>query len=362
MFVKPAVFLTGYTAAYSAGIQNYLKHSNQLEFMDDIHEATRSGISDAEILCSLYAKLCYKSLVEGKNANVKKTRSIAKNIEATHNAAHGSVFEHVGFNFIVTDCSRVFTHELVRHRVGTAFSQTSGRYCRPVDNGGTPQIDFVHDPILDPVKTTIEASLSMLAAAYRVMEIRLGLLEQSVADRMIQKLMNTIRDYDYNAGAIAQQDYHDAKNTLALLGGYKESTRPFDDKKKLTSALRRILPNGQSNEIAFSCNIRTLRHTIQLRTQRFAEWEIRNVFAQIYNAVKEKFPTIFYGAKERIVDGLPEIYGMRLQPYDISVPHLPALSLVEELRKRKFKFASDTEERMFINAINSPFEELQPTV
>ena len=87
-------------------------------------------------------------------------------------------------------------------------------------------------------------------------------------------------------------------------------------KKKITSALRRLLPNGQSNEIGFSCNLRTLRHIVQLRTSRYAEWEIRLVFNQIYSLVKEKYPLVFYKAKEEKVDGSLEVSGMKLQPWE----------------------------------------------
>ena len=96
------------------------------------------------------------------------------------------------------------------------------------------------------------------------------------------------------------------------LNEMKDSTK----KKKITSALRRIAPNGQSNEIGFSVNLRTLRHTIMMRTGRHAEWEIRLVFNQLYLLLKDKYPYIFYGAKEEMVDGLLEVSGMKMQPYE----------------------------------------------
>jgi len=45
-------------------------------------------------------------------------------------SAHGSVLEHAGYSFALRNVSRVFTHELVRHRAGSAFSQESLRYVR----------------------------------------------------------------------------------------------------------------------------------------------------------------------------------------------------------------------------------------
>lgn len=251
--VEPKTFLVGITGILS-GLEDYLKYSGNEEFLKDILEAKQSGISDGEILCSFYAKLCYKSLTLGKNANVSKIRDIASNVEGCFDSGHGSVFEHCNLNFITTDCSRIFTHELVRHRVGTAFSQTSGRYVA-LDN-----IDFVLDPILDPVKDDIQEIVEYLER--KAQDIR-------------QKL--------------------DVEN------------QPFALKKKLTSAIRRIAPNGQSNEIGFSLNIRALRHTLIMRTSKHAEWEIRKVFNDIGQIIETKFPLMLYGlTKIDTQDGMSE--------------------------------------------------------
>lgn len=174
-----------------------------------------------------------------------------------------SVFEHVNLNFVAADVSRVCSHELVRHRVGTAYSQESGRYVR------ADEVRFVHDPILDGVKHVIEETLAYVEGQYKFMGELMGIDELT----------------------------------------------DFDQKKKLTSALRRILPNGQANEVGFSMNLRALRHTIQMRTSRHAEAEIREVFAQVYRLVKAKYPLIFSDAKEEVVGGVIEVSGMKTQPY-----------------------------------------------
>ena len=228
--------------------------------------ARKDGLSDSEILCSVFAKLCYKSLTIGKNANISRVRDIKDNLINCFDVGHGSIFEHVSFNFIIADCSRVFTHELVRHRTGTAFSQNSGRYIR------LDKIDLVHDPILDSVRDDITEILTYVETKYQDLVKKLNL----------------------------------------------ESISDFSTKKKITSALRRIAPNGQPNEIGVSMNLRTLRHTIMLRTSRHAEWEIRVIFAQIYKMISERYPLMFHGAKVTLVDGIEEVSGMRMQPYEAS--------------------------------------------
>ena len=267
--VEPKVYFIGETVINPMEFDTYLVDSGNEDFLESVDKARSLGLSDGEILVSFYAKLCYASLTLGKNENVTRVRDIPDNLKATCDAGHMSVWEHIQLNFVIRDCSRVFTHELVRHRVGTAFSQTSGRYVRCDPKKG---FDLVYDPILEPVKEDI------------------------------RELQETIADY-----------YNDMVEKMGL--NDPNSKLDFAKKKKITSALRRILPNGQSNEMGFSINLRALRHTVQMRTSRHAEWEIRFVFEQIYKLVKDKYPMLFYGAKEEIVNGLVEVSGMKMQPY-----------------------------------------------
>ena len=67
----------------------------------------------------------------------------------------------------------------------------------------------------------------------------------------------------------------------------------FDFKKRVTSALRRILPQGMSNSIIWTANHRTLRHVITMRTAESAEIEIRYIFDKVAQILKTKFPLIY---------------------------------------------------------------------
>ncbi len=296
-FVQPATFLIGATGILGDGLYDYLHTTGNEVFTLAIEEAKAQGLSDGECLVSLYAKLCYASLTEGHNNNISRTRSIKDNLMATMDAAHGSVFEHCWLNFVTTDCSRVFTHEMVRHRAGTAFSQTSGRYVR------TDYLKFVHDPILDDVKDEIQLLLEQIRTSYQLMEIKLGLRE------------------------------YDASTAIGARYGNVPPVTDMDRKKKLTSALRRILPNGQANEIGWSINLRALRHLLMLRTSTAAEWEIRQIFWHVFQLISMKFPLMVRdamithktlktgaGSGEPVeVDPIGEITGMRMQPYDRQV-------------------------------------------
>jgi thymidylate synthase (FAD) len=307
-FVKPKVYFLGFPVMNDDGVKQFLHDSGNNAFWEDIQAARGNGLSDAEILCSLFSKLCYRSLTVGHNSNIERVREIEKNIRSTHEQAHGSVFEHVWFNFVIDDCSRVFTHELCRHRVGTAFSQTSGRYCRIED------LKIVWDPILDPVKELWAKGLADIENLVYLTECKLGLRKPSekapsaAAEDCFGKPPQSGGRLVGTAGTPA-----DAEKRWV-----PDNSFNFDERKRITSAIRRIAPNGQENEMGFSVNLRQLRHTVLMRTASFSEWEIRAVFADIYHMMKAKFPTMFHGAKEREVRGITEVYGMRLQPYEKS--------------------------------------------
>ena len=86
-----------------------------------------------------------------------------------------------------------------------------------------------------------------------------------------------------------------------------DEIKDFTTKKKITSALRRMLPNGQGNEIGFTMNLRTMRHILEMRTSRHAEWEIRYVFNKVYDILVKKYPTMFFDVHEELVEGLKEL-------------------------------------------------------
>lgn len=343
--VKPKVFLVGYTAADVGGIEEYLRYTKQEDFLETWKQAMDEGISTGEALCSLFAKMCYKSVVLGKNTNVSRIRDIRKNLEGCHDTGHGSVFEHCQLNFIVTNCSRVYTHEQVRHRVGFAYSQTSGRYCR------LDSIDLVWSDLLDPVKGLWLDHLHKTEELVYLSECRLGLRKPpfglskdfcrelyyqpdwlaagqtlwSVIDRLPPADAQRLRGLTQDGVYYPRTTVDDYNWLIGLVRWVPDAGFDFDRRKAITSAIRRIAPNGQSNEIGMSCNIRALRHTVQLRTQRFAETEIRDVWGQIYCLVKARFPTMFYRAKEYMHDNLLEIRGMKMQPYEIEAGDPEAL-------------------------------------
>lgn len=154
-----------------------------------------------------------------------------------------SVLEHATVSVMFTNVSRIVTHELVRHRAGTAFSQTSGRYVRN-------EVDTFYVP------DAIEANPKVKAAYLKAIE-------------------------GMNA---ALQAMEEATGVDSL---------PFAEKKALTSAFRRVVGNGQPNNLLMTANHRTWRHVIELRTSVHAEEEVRKVVRDLAIQLKHRFPTIY---------------------------------------------------------------------
>ena len=110
---EPRVYLVGRQTLDAAALDRFLRDVG----------ATWSTDSEvgAERLCEVAGRLCYMSFGKGRKNSAEYLANIIE-------SAHGSVLEHAVWNFIIAGVSRSFTHELVRHRAGFAFSQLSQRY------------------------------------------------------------------------------------------------------------------------------------------------------------------------------------------------------------------------------------------
>lgn len=248
--VKPKVYLIGSTQIDKEGLYNYLQETDNLAFQEIL-----TGIDQMDIV-SFYAKLCYKSLSLGHNDNVSKVRDIASNFIGCIESGHGSVLEHATINFVAENVSRIETTEQIRHRVGVAYSGESGRYC-----------------FTGKLKIWIP---EVIARNPGVSEF----------------FLRAVQEAEDNMNTLADMILTDCKN--------------FDEKKVATSAVRRLKPLGCGETLGFSLNLRTIRHTVQMRTSRHAEEEIRIVFNQVADLVSTRIPLLFHDAKVELVNGLKE--------------------------------------------------------
>ena len=160
----------------------------------------------------------------------RSTGESARFIEKRIAAGHESIIEHAVATFEISGISRACSHQLVRHRIAS-FSQESQRYVEPY-----------FEVIVPPSIANTEGAAEIWAAA----------------------LAMTNHAYD----------------KLREMGIPKEDAR-F------------LLPNATATRLVVTMNFRELRHFFKVRLAPAAQWEIRNVAAEMLRIMLEEAPAVF---------------------------------------------------------------------
>jgi thymidylate synthase (FAD) len=255
--VQPQVFLVAQPAIDYDQLAAYLREvggEQWLERLDRGELASGEKASDAENLAEFAGKMCYRAWEPGLNPNVRRVRNDHEAyLQNILKQAHGSVLEHASFTFVLHNVSRVLTHELVRHRPGTAVSQESLRFVR---------LDDI--PFWFPDWAREDAELMKRATA----------------------LLDQMEEF---------------QRWMAEHFRLDEEGVAMHEKKHKTSFMRRLAPDGVATGIVWTANIRTLRHTIEARTDPGAEEEIRLLFGKIGEIMRAEAPALF--ADYEVQDG-----------------------------------------------------------
>lgn len=198
-----------------------------------------------EQLVEASGRICYLSFGKGRKTNAEYVGNLLS-------MKHGSVLEHATWDFVFAGVSRSFSHELVRHRAGWAYSQLSQRY---VDESMT---NFVEPEVI--------------ASDERLHAIWLQAVQQShkAYVDLVEGLMEKIAGEPKHAGQ--------TKTHL---------------RKLVREAARSVLPNATETMIFVSANARALRHFIELRGSEGADVEIRKVALQVLRIMQQEAPTLF---------------------------------------------------------------------
>jgi|LFRM01.2.fsa_nt_gb thymidylate synthase (FAD) len=151
---------------------------------------------------------------------------------------HHSVLEHASFTFRVDELSRAASHQLVRHRI-SSYSQKSQRYVSE-DN-----FQYVVPPSIQ---------------------------ENEEAKKVFEETMITIKE---------------AYGKLRSLDIKKEDARY-------------VLPNACTTHIIFTMNLRSLLNFWNLRCDKRAQWEIREIAYETLDIVLKILPEL----SEAILDCL----------------------------------------------------------
>jgi thymidylate synthase (FAD) len=240
---EPTVHLIARPSLNLDGMRAYLADVGGETWLERRLEAADGAPNAGEMLVEFGGRACYRSWEPGLNPNVTRVRTDQREyFENILRSAHGSVLEHASYSFALRNVSRVATHEIVRHRAGSAFSQESLRYVRLTDIG------FRVPPVLEPVREQVLSIVEQLEE-----------LQVSAAKEL----------------------------------GIDDDGVPFHVKKEVTSALRRVAPIGLSTDIIWTANVRTLRHVVEMRTAPGAEEELRLIFDQVARIMQAEAPGLF---------------------------------------------------------------------
>jgi thymidylate synthase (FAD) len=219
------------------------------------------GATSAEELVEVAGRVCYMSF--GELQSPKTTSSYIRNLV---DQGHESVLEHVNWTFIISSVSRAFTHQLVRHRPGFAYSQLSQQYH---DERGA---EFVKPTHLDRVPKALKAwEKSIQASRDAYGEIMSALSDQRATGTMPAK----------------------------------------EIRRAIQSAARSVLPNATETKIIVTANARALRHFLTVRGAILGDEEMRFVSSELLSLLSNDAPALFSDFRSVIYeDGLPIVERM----------------------------------------------------
>ena len=239
---EPTVRLVSRTEVDWEGVAAVLEE----EGVPPVPESIRAGDDESAAIIEISARICYMSYGKGR-------RDIEEFVNNLLSKGDGSVFEHVNFGFMMTGVSRAFTHELVRHRAGFAYSQRSQRFVNESD------ADFVIPPALAEGRPGTEKARQIL--------------EDAIED--------------------AQKTYKTLVSELYAALPEDQFEMQTDRRKAVRQAARAVLPNATETKIFVTANVRAWRHFIEMRGAAFADWEIRKVALMVLDILKKEAPLLF---------------------------------------------------------------------
>lgn len=202
------------------------------------------------------AKLCYSSSGVSKLMNSLKQRDIEKFITMLAIMGHESPFEHINFTFGIEGVSRSLTHQLVRHRIGSSYSQKSQRY---VKEGS---FEYVVPPHIQNIPE---------------------------AKKMYIKSMEDAQIYYDNLTDILFKEHYE--DNLAK-GKPGKTAKSLAEKKAIEDA-RYVLPNSCETKIVVTMNARALFNFFNKRCCNRAQWEIRELAIEMLKLVLDIAPNVF---------------------------------------------------------------------
>ena len=244
----PGVVLLAKPNVDIEGLRPFLEgYGPELNFGQYLEDPTE--LPPGAKLLKTAGQTCYSSFGPKRTYNENAQRYF----DNLSSSGHGSVFEHPVFSFFLYGVSRAITHEVVRHRAGTAFSQLSQRFVSGKVLRFVERPEYQHHPSLHK---RFEERIDRAAKDY-----------EEIADELL-----TLQDEgDTRLGAEARTDR----------------------RKRVQQTARSVLPNESETILVMSANVRAWRHMIEMRTDQHAESEIRDLFFRVFLCLRHVEPILF---------------------------------------------------------------------
>lgn len=201
------------------------------------------------------AQGCYQSYSPKGTSNAQGKKYFDNILEQEH----GSVLEHAFVGLFIYGIPRDCSHEIVRHRVGTAFSQVSQRY-----------VDSSH--------------------------LRFVMRSEIQGDKDLE-------DHFFDCIDNAHYQYKLLEDELKERSA-KSSTRT----RKVTQQMARtVLPNCTETQMTLTGNLRFWRHFLVKRGSEHADTPVRELAVKCLPMLHTQAPLVFNDFEEKIseLDGNP---------------------------------------------------------
>ena len=173
-----------------------------------------------ELLAAAAARLCYQDISAVDLMRDLSAQEIDHLLNVILSSGHLSVVEHITFTFAIDGVSRVLTHQLVRHRVGVAFSQQSQRYASlAAADCVVPRSIRTNNQLATDVETAMQAGMDLyrqLVQAGVPPEDARYVLPQAVTTRLVMtvNLRALIQIYRLDACLRSQWEMRQLVNAM----------------------------------------------------------------------------------------------------------------------------------------------------
>ena len=215
---------------------------------DDDDMAERS--SNGSYLTEFAGRACYASWSKPNPATATNAGYMAHILEV----GHESVLEHAVATVYLTNVSRAFSHEMIRHR-HISPSQLSQRFVNLVGPNGPTSDDFVVPPLFEGDEEAIEVLHGVWKTAVEAYQRLVEMYEDRLSEAPVQTITGR--------------------------------------RKTIREAARAVLPNMTPTALVLTGNHRAWRHFINLRAQYAADAEMRHVAIDVFHTLSRAFPALY---------------------------------------------------------------------